>query len=52
MQNVREHLLVMEVEFDVDLVQFGDIRTIWEQNRNPWVWNPMVCVFVCFVSIT
>jgi len=24
MQKVREHLLVMEVEFEVDLVKFGE----------------------------
>jgi len=33
MQKVREHLLVMEVEFDVDLVEFGENRKNWEQNR-------------------
>jgi len=33
MQKVREHLLVMEVEFDVDLVVFGESRTKWEKIR-------------------
>jgi hypothetical protein len=33
MQKVREHLLVMEVKFDVDLVDVGEIRKNWEQNR-------------------
>jgi len=28
MQKVREHLLVMEVEFDVDLIEFGENRKI------------------------
>jgi hypothetical protein len=33
MQKVREHLLVIEVEFDVDLVKFCENRKIWEQYR-------------------
>jgi len=33
MQQVREHLLVMELEFDVDLVEFGESRIKWEKIR-------------------
>jgi len=32
----------MEVEFDIDLVEFGENRTKWEKILKKWVWNTMI----------